>query len=379
MRVSKTEIWAETGVVLIIVVAAYSILKQFNIISFSTGTEGLVGLGSVLLIGVTASFSSCLALVGGLLLSVSAKWSESRPSATHWQKFAPLLNFNIGRLAGYFFFGGLTGLLGQTILMNARTTGIIKVLLALLMVWIGLTILHLVPKKYCHIPLPKKFLKRVHGLAEAESRVAPFVLGAATFFIPCGFTQSMQLLALGSGSFVSGGVIMLVFALGTLPALLGISAASSFAEGHFGRIFFRFAGIISLLLGIINLQNGLLLTGFDVNQLSPFNSAVTHVADETDPNVSIDQNGQQIISVEVHDSGYIPTSFTVAPGLPTWIYAVAPEGLSGCISTLTAPAFDIQTPLKKGENWVGPFKPTKDFSFMCSMGMFRADVHVKSS
>lgn len=32
----------------------------------------------------------------------------------------------------------------------------------------------------------------------------PIIIGFATFFLPCGFTQSMQIAALSSGSFVSG-------------------------------------------------------------------------------------------------------------------------------------------------------------------------------
>ncbi|MDR2416217.1 MAG: sulfite exporter TauE/SafE family protein [Candidatus Peribacteria bacterium] len=38
-----------------------------------------------------------------------------------------------------------------------------------------------------------------------------------TFFVPCGFTFAMQLYAMQTGSFLSGGVVMLLFAVGTLP------------------------------------------------------------------------------------------------------------------------------------------------------------------
>ncbi len=37
----------------------------------------------------------------------------------------------------------------------------------------------------------------------------PIIIGVGTFFLPCGFTQSMQIAALSSGSFLTGGLIML--------------------------------------------------------------------------------------------------------------------------------------------------------------------------
>jgi sulfite exporter TauE/SafE len=37
----------------------------------------------------------------------------------------------------------------------------------------------------------------------------PIIIGIGTFFLPCGFTQSMQIAALSSNSFLTGGLIML--------------------------------------------------------------------------------------------------------------------------------------------------------------------------
>lgn len=365
---------AEIGVMMIVLLALWQIAQQFEFLSFATNTEEAVGLGTVFLIGLTASTSSCLAMVGGLLLSVSASWKTAHPKATKWAVFEPQLHFNFGRVAGYFFFGGLTGLIGQALILSVQTTGIVKIILAVVMILLGLRILGILPKKYCRMPLPSFLTRRIRRMSESESVLAPFGLGAMTYFVPCGFTQSMQLLALASGSFVGGAAIMTVFALGTLPALLGIGAASSFSSGRTGRMFLMFAGSMSVLLGISSLENGLQLSGVNL-EFPGFASAAQATED---PNVTIDKNGQQIISVQVRDAGYNANSFSVAPGVPTWIYAVAPEPLQGCISSLTVPNFNISQPIKKGENWIGPITPSKDFAFMCSMGMFRANVHVRS-
>lgn len=75
--------------------------------------------------------------------------------------------------------------------------------------------------------MPPSRTRRLH--TATNPYLAP-VVGALTFFLPCGFTQSMQLLALGSGSPVQGGIIMAAFALGTLPVLLAVGLGSSYTK-----------------------------------------------------------------------------------------------------------------------------------------------------
>lgn len=367
--------YAEIGVMLIVVLALYQLGSHLKVFSFSATTEGFVGLGTVLLIGLTASTTSCLAMVGGLLLSVSSSWAKAHPTATSWEKFEPQLHFNFGRLLGYYVFGGLTGLLGQQLLLSVQGTGMLKVALSVLMIWLAFTILGLVPKKYCRVPLPQVLARRIRALSTSSGMTAPLSLGALTYFIPCGFTQSMQVLALASGNFWTGGAIMFVFALGTLPALLGISALGSFAHGKIGRVFATFAGSVSLLLGLGGLHAGLLLSGVNISFPS-FTANAVMASD--DPNVTIDQNGQQIISVGVRPEGYSAGSFTIKADTPTWIYATAPEALTGCISSFMIPEFNVSKLIRRGTNWIGPITPTRDFAFMCSMGMFKANVHVQS-
>jgi sulfite exporter TauE/SafE len=68
----------------------------------------------------------------------------------------------------------------------------------------------------------------------------------------------MQISALGSGSFVSGLLLMLSFALGTLPMLLFLSFGSaSFARGRYAPIFFESAGVVVIGLGVFALLSGL--------------------------------------------------------------------------------------------------------------------------
>ena len=58
-------------------------------------------------------------------------------------------------------------------------------------------------------------------------------------------------MCLRKGDVLTGALTMLAFALGTLPALLSLSAISSFAKGAFQRRFLQVAGAAVILLGIL--------------------------------------------------------------------------------------------------------------------------------
>jgi hypothetical protein len=54
-------------------------------------------------------------------------------------------------------------MIGQNVGLSLKTTGMITVLLALVMLALGLKILHIIPKSFCTIPLPKSILQRIRG------------------------------------------------------------------------------------------------------------------------------------------------------------------------------------------------------------------------
>jgi sulfite exporter TauE/SafE len=68
----------------------------------------------------------------------------------------------------------------------------------------------------------------------------------------------MQVVALSSGSFFSGLMIMTAFALGTLPMLALLSFGSaSFAQSKYAPLFFGSAGVVVIGLGAFALLAGL--------------------------------------------------------------------------------------------------------------------------
>lgn len=371
--------WMEIGGALIVIFALYKILQAFNIVTVNASGSGAATYGGILLIGIVAGTSSCLAVTGGLLLSLAAKYNEVHRAETKWEKFKPLLTFNIGRLASYVLLGGIVGVIGKSITLTPRMTGYMNIVVALVMLYLALSILKILPKGKLGFRPPKALSHWIASLTESEHPTAPFALGAGTFFLPCGFTQSLQLAALASGSFVTGALTMGIFALGTLPALLGISAISSTAKGRSSHLFLRFSGVLVFVLALWNLNSGLLLTGVDAASLLPnLQGNVAYAGN--DPNVTLTSDGQQIINMGVSAYGYEPRSFNIEAGKPTWVYATADSTVGGCTSILTAPALGLSKFLQPGSlNKIGPFTPTQNFTLTCSMGMVRAHVSVRGA
>lgn len=351
--------WMEIGASLIIIFALYKLLDAFNLVSLAPSTTGTLSYGGIFLIGIAAGTSSCLAVTGGLLLAMAAKYNETHESETTWHKFRPLLQFNIGRLVSYFVLGGAIGMLGQSLTLSTKVTGYLNIAIAVVMFFVALMILEIVPKGSFPIHLPKRISHAIAGLSESEHPLAPFLLGAGTFFLPCGFTQSLQLAALASGTFVSGSLIMFIFAVGTLPSLLGISAISSTARGSASRIFLRFSGTLVFILALWNVRSGLVLTG--VNLPSSGNAPAAAA--------QIPVNGVQQITMAVTSQGYVPDTFTIKAGIPVR-WSIDGSNAIGCTSIITVPSLGIRKSLAAGENIIEFTAPNKGpIGFSCSMGM----------
>lgn len=229
----------------------------FLIIFFILQKSGILNLGiggqttpsTSFIIGLIASVSSCLAIVGGLVLSLSAKISQDNVNDTK-----TFLLFHTGRLVSFAILGGVLGTVGNAIGINFTFTAILGILASLVMLFLGLNLVGIFAKNkiVLHSGVFNFFRKIEH------KTFTPLIVGFGTFFLPCGFTQSMQVVALSSGSFMSGFLIMFAFALGTLPMLALLSFGStSFAHSKHAPLFFKSAGVVVIGLGIFALLAGL--------------------------------------------------------------------------------------------------------------------------
>lgn len=359
--------YLEIGAIFLIIVAVYLILKELNLVP-DIGITNRMSYGFVFLIGLVAAFSTCMAVTGGLLLAVAAKFNERYPSLSKSERFRPHLYFNIGRVISYTMLGGVVGGIGSAVTLSPRVTGIVMVVVSMVMLILGFQLLHLFPwMKRFQPRMPKFIAHRIHNLADNNKKSTPFVLGALTFFLPCGFTQALQLYVLSQGDIVKGALIMLAFSLGTLPALLSLSAISSFAKGTFHRYFLKFAGVLVVILGVFNVNNGLVLTGTNF----PFFNKGTNGSAQAavDPNVEL-VNGVQIVNMRVNGLNYSPYKFKVVQGVPVE-WRIDGRAAQGCARVIVAPRLGITQYLSPEGITPVRFTPgaTGEFPFSCSMGM----------
>lgn len=344
---------------------------------FATSAGHPTNLITVLVIGLTAGFSTCMALIGGLILGVSARFSEIHPAATGMEKFKPHLFFNAGRILSYIFFGGVIGLLGSMFQLSGFSLGLMTLAVALVMLTLGMQLTGLFPRlENFKLTLPTS-IGKLMGLKNQQnkeySHKNAFIMGATTFFLPCGFTQAMQLYAISTGNPLAGATIMGVFAVGTAPGLLGIGGLTSVIKGVFAQKFFKFAGVVVVALSLFNFNNGLNLIGVSPNNLFENGTSVLAASDDTTAEI---QGNTQVVRMKQTASGYEPNSFTITKGVPVkWI--VTSTDPNSCAASILASKIGVRANLHPGEN-VFEFTPkeTGKIPFSCMMGMFRGSFTV---
>ncbi|RJQ36959.1 hypothetical protein C4559_04485 [Candidatus Microgenomates bacterium] len=364
-------------VVLLIIYFMASKLGIFDLVNSTP--NNFASMPIVLLIGLTAGFSTCMALVGGLVLGASAKFAEKHPEATPLQKFKPHLFFNIGRIISYTLFGGIIGFAGSFFQLSPFVLGVLTIIVGVVMFILGAQLTEISPKlRSISFTLPKSISKLI-GIKEHHekeySHKNSIIMGAMTFFLPCGFTQAMQLYAISTGDPIKGALTMGVFAIGTAPGLLGIGGLTSVIQGAFAKSFFKFAGIVVVVLALFNISNGYNLTGLAF--ASPFSAGVSS-SDVSDSNVTL-ENGVQIARMDQNSRGYSPNSFTVRKEIPVkWI--ISSETVNSCAASIVSSKLGVRQSLQLGENII-EFTPTEtgQIGFSCSMGMFQGVFNVVDS
>lgn len=233
----------------------FVILQKLGIVNL-VNTESLT-YGTAFLIGLVASLSTCMAVVGGLVLSLSATFAKEG------DKVRPQILFHLGRIISFFILGGVIGALGAAFTLSTTMTFILNLVIGVVMLILGINLLDTFPwAKRLQPAMPKFIARHARGISKLNHSLTPILIGVATFFLPCGFTQSMQLYTLTTGDFLSGGLTMLTFALGTLPVLALVSFSSLSIKNHSkSGIFFKSAGLVVIMFALFNLINNLVIIG----------------------------------------------------------------------------------------------------------------------
>ena len=358
----------------IIIIIAFLVLDKLgvaNFLSLSSASSVFTFFGFGLLAGV----SSCAALVGGIILSMSKQWNDLyyKEQSTS-KKLQPHIMFNAGRLISYIVLGGVLGLIGNRLQISPQITAYLVVAISLLMIALGLQMLGVKAFAKFQLTAPKSATRYIANENNFRAKYAPFIMGALTFFLPCGFTITAQSLALLSGNAFTGAAIMGAFALGTIPMLLfiGLSSVKFNSKPHLAERFSKIAGFLVLFFALFNLSNQATVLGF-----TGFNSGTPQVQTTSVDGLPPIVNGEQVIQMTASGSGDSPNYFKVKAGIPVKWEITAGNSL-GCNNGLISQIFNGQISLTPGQVTVKEFTPTTAgvFGFSCSMGMIRGTIEV---
>ena len=358
---------------LVWVVGAGDLTGRFG--DLSTG-----GLLLVLALGLAAGVSTCMAMVGGIILAISASAAgraTAMGTAAKTSAWRVNLAFQAGRIAGFGLLGVALGALGGSTVMPQPVVVTLMVAVAVTMLLVGVRLTELSPRIAGWSPtIPASVGDRLGltGDVPARRTVGAVVAGAATFFLPCGFTQAVQLYAFSTGSPRAAGAIMATFAIGTAPALLALAGAPTLLKGTRKVALLRVLGVVVVGFAVINATSALRLAGVtfpDVN----FSAGSGAAAQTVSSNVTVTP-GKQTVNTEQHARGYAPVDAVIYAGRPTeWVItSIAPFS---CAASLTSPDLGVQGVLAEGRNVVElPSLKAGTYDYSCSMGMYSGRIVV---
>lgn len=403
-----------------IIVSLYLLLQQFGILNLlvpSRLADVGTGYGMLFLIGLLTSVH-CVAMCGGINLSQCLPRSGSdfrgkkRLSAA-----APALLYNLGRVVSYTAVGFLLGLAG--FLMGggsdggvpALIQGILKLLAGIFMVLMGINMLGIFPGL-------RRLQPKIPRLHENKlSRKGPFFVGLLNGLMPCGPLQSVQIVALASGSPFAGALSMLLFSLGTVPLMLGLGSLVSALGKKFAEQVMHIGAILVVVLGLAMLSQGGSLSGllqpelllavvlglcaagiaFSFSYRRPILKKVSVAAvsvaavasivfwnhTTTSTPLSVENSsvkivdGKQVVSSTLSSGNY--PDITVQAGTPVrWIITASEGSINGCNYKINIPEYGISDyAFQTGDNII-EFTPDEagSFSYSCWMGMIRGRIIV---
>jgi len=259
-------------------------------------------------------------------------------------------------------------------------TSVLIVAVSIMMFFLALQMLGVKALRKFQFTMPKFISRRIVDEDKFQGKYSPFIMGALTFFLPCGFTITAQGLALISGGAIQGALIMLFFALGTLPALLtiGLSAVKFSQKPHLANKFLKVAGVLVLFFALYNINAQLNVLGFssfsDIKLNAGNQSSVSNNEEGLPPIV----NGKQVIKMDASSSSYSPNYLKVKTGIPVR-WEITDKGTSGCTNAIISRGlFSGEIALTPGQTSVKEFTPEKTgkYKFSCWMGMVSGIIEV---
>jgi len=344
------------------IIAAYFVFQLAGTTSLPEISAGM-SYGLLFLVGLLTGFH-CVSMCGGFVISYTAKDAQEgkKPYKSH-------LMYGIGKIISYTLIGAIFGLIGSIIAFTPLMRGIAGLIAGVFLILFGLKMLNIIPFLRKFQFTTPKFITNIIGKNQNSS---PLIIGLLTgLMIACGPLQAIYIMAAGTGSVFEGAKLLFIFALGTLPVMIGFGFFTSLVSNKLTHKILKASGAIVIILGILMINNGLALTGsgYDFNSILTSVSANSNIEEASSESLPVMNNGYQEITMEVNRYGWTPDKFILQKDVPVkWI--INGVEINGCNNAIQVPKFGLYFDIEEGEQII-EFTPTEEgvISWSCWMGM----------
>ena len=204
----------------------------------------------------------CLGMCGGIVTALSLS-GPGRQSGPLFQ-----LLYNCGRITTYGLIGLLVGWLGSLMAYTEALEGVSRWLLVatdLFIIVLGLGTAGALPRlnlmRLEFAGPVRSMTAAVSGVRRLPPGISAVPLGLVFGFLPCGFLYAMAITAAQTASPTRAALVMVFFGLGTGPALLLFGSAAQWLGSRARGWMLRGAGIMVVLMGLVNLVRHLQIIG----------------------------------------------------------------------------------------------------------------------
>lgn len=296
------------------------------------------------LVWIVASLSTCLALTWWIIIWFSRYFGEKS-----WisENVKTQIMFQIWRIWWFFILGWILWYIWNIFKIWYNISWILTFIVWFILMYLGLNIIWVLPnitKFWFH--LPRSWAAKIEKIKDPKYAL---LIWALTFFLPCWFTQSIQLLAVNSWTFMWGGLIMLFFALWTFPILFSVWFGSSYFKGKKFPMLNKIIWVFVILFWITTVSNSYNLINF--NSIFNTNNEIVSNNQEND-NTSENIPNKDVEIINVTHNWYSTEPETI--NLKKWwnykIIITPTKNWIGCMSTQVIPT--LNTKVSYVQKWL---------------------------
>lgn len=350
----KNKLIIALSIIIFSIIIAY-LLKDIHIGKYFFQNTKTFWFGFSFLMWFVASMSTCLVVTWSIVLWFTQYLDYSK---TFKQELKIQLLFQLWRILWFFLLWWFLWLLGKMMTLTWLGKMIFTTIISISIILMWLHMLNLLPNIFNFSVKKIKFFKWNNVLLV-------FLIWILTFFLPCWFTQTMQLLATQSGSFLDSAIMMWLFSLGTLPVLLIIWLWWKYIKTHKLSIIKKVIWFIIIVFSIQSIFNLFQIYKYQNKNLTTNNQDIIY------QKINLEHDGIWIVPRKIELNALWNYEIIIVPKI-NWLW---------CMSTLMIPK--INNEVFRVTNWEKIIYKVYNikkwiYRIVCaSMGMYQWEIIVK--